>query len=449
MAQNTYPDGFPLTPLEAIDFSYTFSTEEKQEWREWVKTATADQQQELVETLHAIWIDNQKEVVPAGFTKTSVDSPAKPAENQVAPEINNLNNATPVIAPVTPVPAPKLDVKVPDVKVETSVPQNIVKEEKEFVFNNTPNQAVGIKPPVIEAVIAPTPVNQPRSQPEKDSYNNRNQRPQNNPATQNTQNNPSQRNNTNSSQSQQGSNPARNDLREQQSEPKKVEMNFFDFAKVRENSTKNQVESLQKDYIAARQQKLELENRYGGKLVELNNDLDRKHQVLFDKVVQIALNFENVSDYLQAMTEKLLKTNESNIELEKKVKSLELVIENKFKDHLYDKENTQHDIDRLFRDLRELRDSLRSEILDLKKASSTSTVDNFGDDGVKLKIEIMANKLIQLENNLASSNKQLSQEKTVVYKGGQQENTSSKVEKLKLTKNTDEKDATLDLRDIV
>ena len=67
MPSQQYPDGFPLDAQAAIDFSYFLSRDEKQEWGAWLNSATPDQQNELVSTLHDIWIENQKQVVPAGF----------------------------------------------------------------------------------------------------------------------------------------------------------------------------------------------------------------------------------------------------------------------------------------------------------------------------------------------------------------------------------------------
>ena len=63
----TFDDGFPREPLSAVEFSYFLSDGEKQEWREWIKTATPEQQQELVDILHSMWQDNQKNAVPESF----------------------------------------------------------------------------------------------------------------------------------------------------------------------------------------------------------------------------------------------------------------------------------------------------------------------------------------------------------------------------------------------
>lgn len=64
----TYPDGFPMVAEKAIEFSYFLSPQEKEEWRSWLLNASPEQQRELVETLHDIWLDNQKQSLPQNFS---------------------------------------------------------------------------------------------------------------------------------------------------------------------------------------------------------------------------------------------------------------------------------------------------------------------------------------------------------------------------------------------
>lgn len=74
MQPNSYPDGFPINPIEAINFSYFLSDQEKQEWLSWLQNSTQDQQRELVDTLHSMWLENQKDAVPQGFNLSSNQS---------------------------------------------------------------------------------------------------------------------------------------------------------------------------------------------------------------------------------------------------------------------------------------------------------------------------------------------------------------------------------------
>jgi hypothetical protein len=77
MTTNTFADGFPQTPLEAINFSYFL--EDKQEWFDWLKTANAEEQSELVSILHNMWIDEQANVVPDSLNKPQESPPEMPS----------------------------------------------------------------------------------------------------------------------------------------------------------------------------------------------------------------------------------------------------------------------------------------------------------------------------------------------------------------------------------
>ena len=83
----TFPDGFPMTPAEAIEFSYFFTQEEKQEWREWLKSVTDEEKTEMVNTLHTIWMDKQKQVVPDQFSGNASNF-AQTNQNQASVQPN-------------------------------------------------------------------------------------------------------------------------------------------------------------------------------------------------------------------------------------------------------------------------------------------------------------------------------------------------------------------------
>ncbi|GEM_PF-1548443 len=78
---NTFPDGFPKDPYQAVDFSYFLSDQEKKEWYDWIPTASQESIEELVETLHEIWKENQKDAIPQSFVN-----------QQTQPVTNNLGS---------------------------------------------------------------------------------------------------------------------------------------------------------------------------------------------------------------------------------------------------------------------------------------------------------------------------------------------------------------------
>ncbi len=90
MSNNFFPDGFPTLPIEAITLSANLgflTGEEEQGWFKWLETSTQPQQQELVETLHAIFIDHQKQN-PAAQNQQQI---AQNGQNQANQANQNAN----------------------------------------------------------------------------------------------------------------------------------------------------------------------------------------------------------------------------------------------------------------------------------------------------------------------------------------------------------------------
>jgi hypothetical protein len=161
MPTNTYSDGFPLTPLESIEFSYFLSEAEKQEWREWLQSATIEQQNELVDILHSMWQDNQKQAVPAAFT---TQQPVELPQTFIAPqpEVSTVPD-TSFTNEMPPVPAIPQFV---EQKPETSPLDNTFASASQFQFVDETEPAVAtpqLTTPTAEippsaVVILPVPV---------------------------------------------------------------------------------------------------------------------------------------------------------------------------------------------------------------------------------------------------------------------------------------------------
>lgn len=208
MQTQTYQDGFPMDAQAAINFSYFLSQEEKTEWSEWLQSANPEQQNELVDTLHAIWVENQKQVVPAGFDEkkteksaAAVDSQksAKPApEPQSKTPNKSQNQGSPKadIKPVTQAPLAQAPVNNTPAQVEekTNTPQTATSSNKagisaQEVTNKAQNsqqrpQEVGKNNPESEENIIKESTSKNKEVGQKTSpKNNSNPMPQPDPAT--------------------------------------------------------------------------------------------------------------------------------------------------------------------------------------------------------------------------------------------------------------------------
>jgi hypothetical protein len=180
MPANTYSDGFPLTPLEAIEFSYFLSESEKQEWREWLQTATMEQQNELVDILHSMWQDNQKQAVPAAFANAPAQpapAPATPVQTPAQQPVQNFpdtsfTNEVFQQPPVQPVPAatPQFQNQSVQPILDTGFAADTSFSNDQFQFVTEPvapvvnTPALQPQPIATTPVTAPAPVAQPEPQ---------------------------------------------------------------------------------------------------------------------------------------------------------------------------------------------------------------------------------------------------------------------------------------------
>jgi hypothetical protein len=412
MAQTTYPDGFPLTPIEAIEFSYTFSDAEKQEWREWVKTATPEQQQELVETLHAIWQDNQKEVIPAGFDKkeTVIEAPVIASVPQ--PKMETPTPATPSVQeiakpkPIEELPKEFVAAEIKPVesepKIEPVAEKPVEAPKKEFVFNegDAPVPTPQVELPKVEQKPQQVVQNNSRQdnreqRPQRDNNQNRQNQQQNrNVNQQNTVQNQPQQPQTFQQKPQQPPNPVEQNTTV---EPTNTEEVFFDFAKAKESGSKKVLEQLQREFVTARQKKMEIEANYREQLAQSTKEMEQKQFVLMDKVIDITLNFEYVSEIFETMTSKLVEMNTKVMELSKDVKSIKNATSGDVTDMRDDVESIQRDVDRMYRDIKDMRTENRDKYRELSDKVESNNTDSLGQFGINQKLALMQSKLDQLQ----------------------------------------------------
>ena len=90
-----FPDGFPLSPIDAIKFSANFgilTAQEEADWYKWLESATPEQQKELVDTLHQIYISNNPnpQANQGGFQQNSQFN--NPGQNSQNSQNNDFQN---------------------------------------------------------------------------------------------------------------------------------------------------------------------------------------------------------------------------------------------------------------------------------------------------------------------------------------------------------------------
>ena len=80
-----FTDGFPNEPLAAINFSYFLTPDEKKEWMDWLASAKPEQQDELVQILHQMW-ESAKAESPNGGPAPTAAQPSPQPQAQMQPQ---------------------------------------------------------------------------------------------------------------------------------------------------------------------------------------------------------------------------------------------------------------------------------------------------------------------------------------------------------------------------
>ncbi len=444
----SYPDGFPIKPNEAINSSYFLSPEEKQEWTNWLENASVEQQNELVETLHAMWVENQKEVIPEGFNLAS-DS-AKVQNTEVIPTI-----VSPSVAPteqVTSQPAQSLnsvqitepvainipeetatpEILKPEIKTEVLIPNNSIDVGSE----NKPSKPALAQPeiPLINPVPEVASFAKPSDNQPKPKNNNINQQAvqsnnQNsqpdfdanakqfgqskyapNPVLENKtpssdeftfQNNAPKGRNQNQRRSQDRQDFSETKLntdaessdntgRNNPGQSNQAKKNPFSFTKLREIAARTSLEKLYQDFQESREKSYvsqkEYQDNYGSFLA---------------KVMDLMIGIEGVADYVEGMTAKLLEMNDQNISLAERLNKKEEESRIAIRDLTLQVEDSRRDLDRFYRIQKELESNMRQN----SNNSGKSSVDVFGNgEANEKKLELLMAKVSKLEQLLSDPN---------------------------------------------
>jgi len=402
MNQTAFPDGFPREPLAAIDFSYFLNDAEKQEWREWLKTSNPSQQEELVNTLHELWLNEQKQAIPNGFNVNQVQQQSNNGNNE-----NNQN--------FQPQPA------------QPQTQPQIISEEPAFITPNVQQQPI--------RSVQPQQNNQGDNQgnnqtnqfstdnqkyPQK-QINQKPAKPNNNSNDENVKNfgnkkytkNPildekksdsddfsfenSEENEIKSNQfSDQNfnQNQDKNKIQKQtQAKQSTVEstQRFLNINKLRESATKEDLEKLYTSYLGSREANFKTQKDY----VE-------NHGAFLDKVMKIVVNFEEVADYYEAMTGKLIEMNDKLVAQARDVQQIKNEYQNKQLSAQDDIDALKDRVERLEGTVRDLRINTNKKYQEIKDEVSIFEADSLGYDGMAQRFDLLESKLTRLEQNIKS-----------------------------------------------
>lgn len=384
----TYPDGFPQNPLDAIEFSYFLSQTDKDEWKEWIKTATPEQQFELVDTLHSMWLENQKNAVPGAFNN-AVNDQLKTAgiESNTSNEKSNtgINTNTPIQdnqtkgltkTPVDQKNKSGLDPNIPKYDFVKDGDAGMLKngqnsDQLEDKKSNKPSALMNFG----SQKYTPSPV--------LDSADDASS----NPFT-DLDDTKSINDNTNTQIETEQLKKV-----EKKNEPPKA---VFNVAKIRESATKKALEDIYQSYNEAREKSYNEEKTY------------RETQGEFmDKVMKVVVNFEQVADFFDSMTQKLLEMNDKLVQQVKDYSEMKSKLTSQQSDLTDQVEEIRRDVDRLYREVKDGKADTRRKIEEIDGQMASFGADAYRQDGILQRLDLIMSRLHKVELNVFRGNDQV------------------------------------------
>jgi uncharacterized protein YoxC len=380
----TYPDGFPQNPLDAINFSYFLSDTDKAEWREWIKTATPEQQFELVDTLHSMWLENQKNAVPVAFDNSAnaIIEP-QPAQAQQAlstepqkSDIQKENVDKPLVTqPQSLTNNQSFEKENPQVNPNTPK-YDFTKDDKSQMLNNGQNtdQSKEKKGDKTSALMnfgpqkySPSAVLDDSGEIDFDPFTTIPDKEKEKSKQLQKEDQKNKEENKN-----QGSNKT-----------------VFNIAKIRESATRKALEEIYASYNEAREKSYLEEKTY------------RETQGEFmDKVMKVVVNFEQVADFFDSMTQKLLEMNDKLVQQVKDYSEMKSKLTSQQADLSDQVEEIRRDVDRLYREVRDGKSETRRKIEEIDGQMASFGADAYRQDGILQRLDLIMSRLHKVELNV-------------------------------------------------
>jgi hypothetical protein len=169
------------------------------------------------------------------------------------------------------------------------------------------------------------------------------------------------------------------------------EYKTFDIKKARETATRAELDGLYKQYLDAK----DGNNLYARSYFEAESSL-------MSKVMDIVVNFEQVSDYFESMTEKLLEMNDKIIQQGRDQEAFKSALNTRTQ-ILEDKISIyEGDISRLTSELRDTKSINAKRYQEVSASIVPSYNDSFGGEGIKQRLDLLDAKIIKVSNQITT-----------------------------------------------
>jgi hypothetical protein len=382
MPTQPFQDGFPNQAQAAINASYFLSDEDRNEWFEWLKTADEQQQDELINILHTMWQDAQKQNIGQNSAVTvSNDNQAQQLNAAAQPLVENPNIFQPMANAITSIVEPEQTI--PDtqgpIQTNESLPFSLVKPEIE------PISQPKISKKDLETDEGYTPsaiIAQSTSIPEETSFEfdtadevevskvavskNSKQLEIEDKADQEDFDN--QDESTNS---------------DQFVSTKRLSSGGIDFVSIRSKTKKEDIVAIKDDFVNSR------------------HSHEKSFENFVEKVSTVICEFEEVNDYIEAMTDKVLTINDQVINQAQDIQELKNQTQNRGGSLQDQIDEVKYDVEKILKEIRNIRIEIKRANDEIRSRLSILEADSFRaeNDGINQKLSVIKSELSKLQES--------------------------------------------------
>ena len=428
-----FTDGFPNEPLSAINFSYFLTPDEKKEWMDWLASAKPEQQDELVQILHQMWESAKAENPNGGSTPVPAQPvpqmqqpvmqqpqmmmPTQPQQFAPQPQPNfaqpqqfnpNPNFGQP-IPPQPQMQQPKqmmgnpaaaaiasLSQSSPPMGMQAVQPQQYMQPQMQQPVMQQPQMMMQPQPqqfvpqPQMQQPLppAPEPIPEFSFDTEEDVKSYVPEKPVESPVPQPKA--PTMRKVDEEEEVVELNDDFMNDdivldadEKETTAEEIKVEkqVSGIDFSNIRDNVDKEEINKLTDEFISAR---------------EVH---EKAYIELVKKNTKIFSDFEDINDYIEAMTDKVLTINDQVINQGEEIQTLKNGTQARGSSLQDQTDEIRYDIEKLIKEIRNVKIEQKRAVDEIRTRLSTIEANSFRNDGndFELKYNILKSQVEKLQ----------------------------------------------------
>jgi hypothetical protein len=438
MSLPPFIDGFPNQAQAAVNFSYFLTPEEKAEWTSWLTSANDEQQDELITILHQMWEQSKASTVPNGFGGQTNVQPVAPTQPQPMMQTQPMQQQTQQVpAPQDPsqlvgqmppaiaamgqfggqsnqssqmaqAPLQQQQPQVQPAPAQPAQPQQYnnpfvnedpkAKEiEKADMMASEPTYApnpIISNPESVEGVDFKADMNkipEPQTEEEDDfEFESEEEATNYKPAVVETKK-------STRSEEQAPENETEEELETETATAKperRTTTSGIDFSVIRESSNKAALANLKEEYINARETQ---EAVYGD---------------FVTKTTEILSNFEDINDYIEAMTDKVLSINDEVVSQAQEIQDLKSGTQTRGAALQDQVDELRYDLEKVSKELRNVRIEIKRSNDEIRQRLSLLEADSFrqANDGIESRFALIKSEMSKMQEVLSNqSNGSLNQ----------------------------------------